>query len=138
MVDWRGLVIVVGAACVSVMACDESSAFDLTGAWAAKSDQCKKVFTRTGRARQVDFTVARNAHGGGFIAEADRLRSRSATCSIKERKEDGQVINLVVACAKGVLPSTVQFFVKIVDDNTIIRVFPGVHDMNVEYHRCKI
>lgn len=122
---------------MSAVGCREAGAFDLTGAWAAKADQCSKVFTRTGRARQVGFTTFSNAHGGGFIVEVNRLRSAFGGCTIKARKEDSQTINLVVACAKGVMPSSVQFFLKIVDDNTIKRVFPGVDEVGVEYHRCK-
>jgi hypothetical protein len=113
-------------------------AFDLTGAWAAKADQCDKVFARKGRANQVDFTNFSGAYGGGFMAEPNRLRSKSEACSIKSRKDDGQSINLVVACAKGIMLSNVQFFLKVVDEDTVTRLFPGIEGMDVNYHRCKI
>jgi hypothetical protein len=117
---------------------DEAIAFDLSGAWATKADQCNKVFARRGRAREVDFTNFSGAHGGGFIAEPDRLRSKFDVCSIKLRKEDGQSINLVVACAKGMMTSNVQVFLKVIDDDTIVRLFPGVEGMDLNYYRCKI
>ena len=116
----------------------EAIAFDLAGAWATKADQCNKVFARKGRAKEVDFTNFSGAFGGGFIAEPNRLRSKFDTCSIKSRKENGQDINLVVACSKGLMFTTVQFFLKTVDDNTITRQFPGVEGMDVTYHRCGI
>jgi hypothetical protein len=117
---------------------EDAIAFDLAGAWAAKADQCNKVFVRKGRANQVDFTNFSGAYGGGFIAKPNRLRSKFEACSIKSRKDDGQTVNLVVACAKGIMLSNVQFFLKVVDDNTITRLFPGIEGMDVNYHRCKI
>ena len=116
----------------------DAIAFDLAGAWAAKADQCNKVFARRGRANQVDFTNFSGAYGGGFIAEPNRLRSKFEACSIKSRKDDGQTVNLVVACAKGIMLSNVQFFLKVVDDDTVTRLFPGIEGMDVNYHRCKI
>jgi len=66
------------------------------------------------------------------------LRGKFEGCSIKSRKDDGQTINLVVARAKGIMLSNVQFFLKVVDDDTIARLFPGVEGMDVNYHRCRI
>ena len=116
----------------------EVSAFELTGAWATSSEQCSKVFARKGRAKQVAFTNFSGVYGGGFIAEANRLRGKFENCSIKSRKENGQNVNMVVACASGIMLSNVQFFLKILDDNTISREFPGMDEMEVKYHRCQI
>lgn len=115
-----------------------ASAFDLMGAWATSAEQCSKVFARKGRANQVNFTNFSGLHGGGFIAEANYLRGKSEKCSIKSSKKSDQVINLVVACASGVMISNVQFFLKVLDDNTISREFPGMDGMDVKYHRCQI
>jgi hypothetical protein len=117
---------------------EDAIAFDLAGAWAAKADQCNKVFARRGRANQVDFTNFSGAYGGGFIAEPNRLRGKFEACSIKSRKDEGQTINLVVACAKGIMLSNIQFFLKVLDDNTISREFPGMEGMQVTYHRCQL
>ncbi|MGY3617688.1 hypothetical protein [Bradyrhizobium sp. USDA 10063] len=123
---------------VSVLGSSESaSAFDLTGAWAASADQCDKVFARKGRAKQVTFTNFSGVYGGGFIAEPNRLRAKHATCSIKSRKDDGQNVNMVVSCASGIMLENIQFFFKVVDDDSITRLFPGIEGMEVTYHRCK-
>src|SRR5258707_11218903 len=114
------------------------NAFELTGAWATTAEQCSKVFARKGRANQVNFTNFSGVYGGGFIAEANRLRGKFENCSIKSRKENGQTINLVVACASGIMLSNVQFFLKVLDDNTISREFPGMEGMEATYHRCQI
>ena len=113
-------------------------AFDLAGAWATSAEQCGKVFARRGRANEIGFTNFSGVHGGGFIAEANRLRGKFENCVIKTRKDDGQTINIVVGCASGIMVSNVQFFLKTVDDNTITRQFPGIEGMEVTYHRCKL
>jgi hypothetical protein len=124
---------------ISVFASSESaSAFDLTGAWATDAGQCGKVFARKGRANQVAFTAFPGIYGGGFIAEPTRLRGRSENCSIKSRKDDGQNINIVVSCAAGIMLSNVQFFLKVIDDDSVTRLFPGIEGMEVTYHRCRI
>jgi hypothetical protein len=128
-------VIMTGFALLSLQ---EVSAFELTGAWATSVDQCGKVFARKGRANQVSFTNFSGVYGGGFIAEANRLRGKFENCSIKSRRESGQTINLVVACASGIMLSNVQFFLKVLDDNTISREFPGMEGMEATYHRCQI
>lgn len=86
----------------------------------------------------MNFTNFSGVYGGGFIAEADRLKGKFENCKIKSRKESGQTINLVVACASGIMLSNVQLFLKVIDDNTISREFPGIEGMDVKYHRCQI
>ncbi|WP_375782658.1 hypothetical protein ACE10Z_22135 [Bradyrhizobium sp. Pha-3] len=117
---------------------DHALAFDLAGAWATSANQCGKVFARKGRANQVTFTNFSGVYGGGFIAEADRLRGKFENCKIKSRKDDSKDINIIVGCASGIMVSNVQFFLKVVDDDTITREFPGIEGMQVSYHRCKL
>jgi hypothetical protein len=116
----------------------EVNAFELAGAWATSADQCSKVFTRKGRSNQVNFTKFSGVYGGGFIAEANRVRGKFESCLIKSRKDSEQIVNLVVACASGIMLSNVQFFLKVIDANTISREFPGMEGMEVKYHRCQI
>ena len=132
------LLVAAVAAAFIVLSTRQLRAFELAGAWATSAEQCGKVFARKGRANQVNFTNFSGVYGGGFIAEANRLRGKFENCSIKSRKESGQIINLVVACASGIMLSNVQFFLKILDDNTISREFPGMEGMEVTYHRCQI
>lgn len=116
----------------------ELNAFELAGAWTTRVNQCEKIFARKGRANRVDFTNFSGVYGTGFIADANFLRSKSDTCSIKSMKEDGQNINLVVMCASGVLLRSVQFFLKVVDEDTISREFPGMEGKEETYYRCRI
>jgi len=116
----------------------EAHALDLAGAWATSADECSQVFIRKGRANQIGFAPFSEQHGGGFIVEADRLRGRFASCKIKTRKEDGQLVNIVAGCATDIMLSNVQFSLKIVEPNKISRVFPGIMDMEIDYYRCPI
>jgi hypothetical protein len=138
MIVLRNLVLATAISAGSALLSHQANAFDLTGAWATSADQCTKVFARKGRANNVSFTNFSGVYGGGFIAEPDRLRGKFESCKIKSRKESGQTINLVTACASGIMLSNVQFFVKVIDDSTISREFPGMEGMEVKYYRCQI
>src|ERR1700742_1141133 len=127
------------AAAIAALALPEcASAAELTGAWAPDADKCDKVFVRRGRAKQIDFAEFSGIHGGGFIVEADQLRGKFAKCKIKTRKEEGDSLNLIAGCATDIMLSNVQFVLKVMDDDNITRVFPGIEGMEVKYHRCQL
>jgi hypothetical protein len=86
----------------------------------------------------VGFTSLSEQHGGGFIVEANRLRGKFANCKIKSRKEDGQTLNILAGCATDIMLSNVQFTLKVLEPNKILRIFPGMQDMEISYHRCSI
>jgi hypothetical protein len=113
-----------------------AAAVELTGAWATDSHDCNNVFVRRGQ--NITFGQYPGIHGGGFIIEADRLRGKHATCKIKTRKEDGDRLNLIAECAGDIMYSNVQFVLKSVDENTLVRVFPGIDGIDVTYHRCRL
>jgi hypothetical protein len=130
---------VLGATVVLAFLLPEcAAAAELSGAWAPYADQCGQVFVRRGRAKQIAFAEFSSSHGGGFIIEADQLRGKFAKCRIKTRKEEGQSLNLIAACATDIMLSNVQFVLKLVDDDNITRVFPGIEGMDVKYHRCPL
>jgi hypothetical protein len=116
----------------------QAGAVDLAGAWATSADECPNVFVRRGRAKQIEFAALSDQHGGGFIVEADRLRGKFARCKIKSRKEDGDIVNIIAGCATDIMLSNVQFSLKILEPNKISRIFPGIEDMAISYHRCPI
>ena len=117
---------------------EQARAIDLTGAWATSAEECKNVFVRKGKASQITFAPMSEVHGGGFIAEPNRLIGRTAKCTIKAKKDDGQTVNILASCATDIMLSPVQFTLKVVDDNKIQRLFPGMDDMQIFYYRCQI
>jgi hypothetical protein len=109
-------------------------AVELNGAWAGDADQCAKVFVRQGG--KLGFTEMSDVYGGGFIIDGDQIVGKFARCRIKARKDDGANVNLVAACATDIMLSSVQFSLKELDANSIVRLFPGIEDMEISYHRC--
>jgi hypothetical protein len=109
-------------------------AFDLDGAWAGDADNCAKVFVRKGP--QVSFADSSDVYGGGFVIEGDHITGKYGRCRIKAKKVDGTDINLLAACASDIMLQNVQFSLREVDANTVIRLFPGISGMEIKYARC--
>ena len=111
-----------------------ADALDLNGAWASDADQCAKVFVRQGG--RLGFAEMSDVYGGGFIIDGDQIIGKFARCRIKARKDDGMNVNLVAACATDIMLSSVQFSLKELDANSVARLFPGIDEMEIRYHRC--
>lgn len=111
-----------------------ADALDLNGAWVSDADNCPKVFARNGS--QFGFTEMSDAYGGGFIINGDQIAGKFARCRIKARKDNGPYVNLIAACATDIMLSSVQFNLKELDSNSLVRLFPGMEDMEIRYHRC--
>ena len=114
-----------------------ANATDLSGAWTTDSSVCNKVFVKKGS--EISFQQDSDQYGGGFIIEGNRIRGQMMTCTIKTRKEDGNNVHMLAACASDIMASNVQFSARIVDDNTIRRIFPGMPDeLSMGYSRCSM
>jgi hypothetical protein len=122
----------------ALVSLDQARAIDFTGAWATSAEECKNVFVRKGKANQITFAPMSEVHGGGFIAEPNRLIGRTAKCAIKAKKDDGQTVNIVASCATDIMLSTVQFQLNVVNQDKVRRLFPGMEDMEIFYYRCQI
>jgi len=107
---------------------------DIEGAWASDVSQCHKVFSK--RRESIVFSNVADAHGGGFIIEGDRIRGRVARCRVKSRTNGDATIHLIASCADDILLSDVQMSLKVIGQNKIARIFPGVGDIEVSYERC--
>lgn len=113
---------------------DAAIAFDLNGAWVSDAENCAKVFVRNGA--QVTFADMSDVYGGGFIIEGDHITGKYARCRIKAKKNEGADINLLAACASDIMLQNVQFSLREVDANSVIRIFPGISGMEIKYTRC--
>ena len=113
-----------------------AQAFELTGAWASQTDLCTLVFTKKGN--QVVFTELSDLFGSGFIVDGNQVRGRSTKCTIKSKKQDGDSLELSTACATSIMTSNVRFNLKIIDDNTLNRLFPEIAGMTLKYSRCSL
>jgi hypothetical protein len=110
-------------------------AVDLNGPWATDASVCNKVFVKKGDT--ISFVQDSDQFGSGFIMEGNKVRGQLQTCTIKSRKEDGSVVHFLAACANDIMASSIQFSARIIDDNTIARIFPGMPDeLSIKYSRC--
>lgn len=111
-----------------------AEAFEMNGSWATASSACGQVFNRKDGA--ISFRQDSDQYGGGFIVDGDKIRGQMQTCTLTRHKEEGNVIYMIAKCADDIMLSNVQFSAKIVDDNTIARIFPGMPEFTLSYSRC--
>jgi hypothetical protein len=131
----RGTNIVLPGALISLLLLAAAAeARDLTGAWVSDAAACKKIFTGSGS--KLSFAEDADVYGSGFIYEGNTLKGKNATCVIKIQKEDADVLHLIATCATDVALETVQFSLRINNDNQITRFFPGVPELKTDYYRC--
>jgi hypothetical protein len=107
---------------------------DVNGAWASSLEACNKVFVK--QAGRVSFTKNADLHGSGFIIDGGGVRGKLATCKIKTRKQDGDLVRLIAACATDVMLSDIELTLRVIDDNKIARVFDGMPELETFYYRC--
>jgi len=111
-----------------------AQAFDLSGLWATDDAACAKIFSTKGG--KSSFQKDSDLYGSGFIIDGKRIRGRMASCNIRSTKEVGDTIHLMTGCATDIMLQNVQFSVKVIDDNRIRRIFPGIEGMELDYVRC--
>ena len=68
--------------------------------------------------------------------KGDQMIGKSGRCKIKARKEDGTTIHLVAACATDIMFQNMQFSLKELDANSVLRLFPGMEGLELKYGRC--
>ena len=126
--------LILGVAAGLLLLSGEALAFDLSGAWTSDRELCDRVFNRKGSA--VSFAELSDLYGSGFIVNGDAITGKTAKCSIKSRKQDGDVTTLVASCATSIMTGNYDFSYKVLDDNTLVRLFPDIKNMTVQYARC--
>jgi len=113
-----------------------AAAADIEGVWASDARLCSKMFVKRGKS----IVLAKDAdqYGSGFVIDGSKIRGKLASCSIKTTKEDGALVHLIATCATDIMFSNVQLSVRVVDRNKLVRIFPGVSDMEMGYERCEL
>jgi len=112
----------------------QALAFDLNGAWASQRDFCDRVFTKKGGT--MEFAEMSDLYGSGFIVNGDSIKAKAAKCTINSRRQDGDVTVLNASCATQIMTSELQFSYKSINDNTLLRSFPDIEGMTLQYSRC--
>jgi hypothetical protein len=114
----------------------QASAFDLSGAWASERDLCDHVFTKKGGS--IGFAELSDLYGSGFIVNGNDIRGKAAHCTIKSRTQEGDTTYISATCASSIMTSDFKFGYKVVNDNTLTRLFPEIRDMTLTYSRCPL
>jgi hypothetical protein len=76
--------------------------------------------------------------GRVVVQRGNEIRSKAARCTIKSRKEAGDTIDLHAACASEIMASSIQLQIKILNDNSVSRIFqnPDFKGMQMTFYRC--
>jgi hypothetical protein len=133
----RGSLALGASLVLAVLAVSQSRvwAADITGAWATDVRACDKIFRKKGNV----LTLANRSDtlGSGFVIDGAEIRGKTANCKIKNRREDGDVVYLLAACASDIMLSDVQMALKIIDKDRVSRFFPGMPEVSSpDYFRC--
>ena len=120
---------------ILLMPIAQAGAFELSGAWATQADLCNQVFTKAGNT--IEFAELSDLFGSGFVIDGNRIRGKAAKCTINSTKQDGENIELTASCATSIMNQNVRFSLKVVNDDTINRIFPEISGMTLNYSRCK-
>jgi hypothetical protein len=111
-------------------------AADLNGAWADNTSQCGKIFVKKGAS--ISFAKDADLYGSGLVFEKNKIRGKIASCNIKSQKQDGDVLHIIGICSTDVALQTVQLSLKMDGDNAIVRIFPGLPELQMRYSRCAL
>jgi hypothetical protein len=123
------------AACC-VLLSGHALAADINGVWASDASLCAKIFTRHGGS--VVLAESADQYGSGFVIDGRKIRAKIASCNIKTIKEDGPLVHVLAMCATDVMMSDVQLSLRVVDNNKVVRIFPGLPDIEMGYERCEM
>ena len=126
---------------LSVLLCCASlgapvEAAELEGAWSTDASLCGKVFAKSGA--RVSFAKDSELSGSGFIIQGREIRGPTATCRIKQTKEDGPVTHMIAACATDIMLSDVELSFRSVNADELFRLFPNMPGMEIKYYRCSM
>jgi hypothetical protein len=126
----------VACAGAVILPAGQVQATDLTGVWASDVQVCDKIFITKGN--KTSFREKSDLHGSGFIIEGHRIRGRTATCNVVKTRMDAAVVNMLASCATDVMLSTQQLMLRVENENAITRIFPGLEDLEIRFHRCPV
>ena len=130
------LTLISSVAVLLLISARAASAIDFSGAWASDPRLCGKLFQKTGHT--ISISGADPVGSNGFVIDHDTLRTQDgATCKIKTRKQDGDVIRFTAVCTTSIMISNIAFALKSVDENHIAVEFPGMSDLETAFYRCQ-
>ena len=108
-------------------------AAELNGAWVSNPDACEKILV----VKDGKTAFSNDFYGSGFVIDEAFIRGKIATCKITSRKQSGKTVKLEATCATDIMLSSNKFSLVWIDDNKLVRKFPGAPEFDTAYQRCK-
>jgi hypothetical protein len=90
---------------------------------------------------KISFAQFSEEYGNGFVADGNEVRSKTSRCTILSRKETGDTIDFQAACTLEVMATKTNVRLKILDANTVSRIFtddPDLAGMELKFYRCSM
>ena len=109
-------------------------AAEIDGVWVTDAAVCDKVYQKKGN--QISFADTADLHGSGFILDGNRLRGKIAQCNVKTRRVSGDLVHIIANCSTDIAIEPVQFTLKFLGPDKVVRVFPDLPELNTQYARC--
>lgn len=109
-------------------------AADLNGAWASNPDVCSQIFVR--KNNKISIADHSDLYGRALIIEDNKVTDQLATCHIKNRKVEDNMIRLEADCSTNMGRFTDQVILRIDGDDRLTRFFIGIGGMRLAYFRC--
>src|SRR5262245_52449294 len=131
----RFLRLTLPAACCVLLG-GHALAADINGVWSSDASLCAKIFTKRGS--NVVLADDADQYGSGFVIDGRKIRAKLANCDIRTIKEDGPLVHVLAMCATDVMMSNVQLSLRVVNPNKVVRIFPGLSDIEMGYERCEM
>jgi hypothetical protein len=114
-----------------------AEAANIEGAWVSKSAVCSNIFSKS-KNGAILFKENSDAFGSGFIINNGSIRGKVLSCKIIRRNHEKDLIHLLASCSSDVMLDTIQFSLRMIGDDRLVRIFPGIPELEYTYERCPI
>ena len=131
---FRMILAVSAALTTSLLSAPASLAAELDGAWTNNKEVCDQIFSQN--SGKIVFSEKADFYGSGFVIDGRIIRGKSATCKIKSMTKRGNRIHIAATCATDIMLSDTQFDLTLVANGKLIRSFPGMPEITMDYERC--
>lgn len=119
---------------VALLFFSHAYAADLDGAWASNPNVCSQIFIM--KNNKISKAHYADMYGRGFVIEGDEVTDELATCHIKDRKVDGNIIRLTSDCSTSMGNFTDQIILRLDGNDRVTRFSVGTRETGLAYFHC--
>ena len=119
---------------VTLLSVLHAYAADLNGAWANNPDVCSQIFVM--KNDKISLADHSDLFGRWLLIEGNEVTHELATCHIKDRKIDDNMIRLTANCSTNMGRFTDQIILRVDDNDRLTRFSVGMRGTGLAYFRC--